>query len=279
MKKTIFDKKLSADNLAITHMQCLFWLGGPLKNETFRFDNTSHLQDDQVAMYRDYILDVKAKFVEENTVEAIGFKASMFSFSTFFDEILLLLYADMFFILVALSFVFGYFVYHLKSKLLAAIGISIIFLSFPLSAVLVQGLGRVSYFGTLQVVAIFLVIGIAADDIFVFIDAWKQSNFVGKEVIQGDIKKRMAYSFRRGVRAMTVTSSTTAVAFFANAFSPIMPIRSFGIFTGVLIPINFLLVVMIMPPAVIYYEFNIMKKYTKCFGCCPNTCCKKENVD
>jgi|TARA_B110000285_G_scaffold159924_1_gene178541 protein dispatched 1 len=115
----------------------------------------------------------------------------------------------------------------------------------------------VTYFGTLQVVAIFLVIGIAADDIFVFIDAWKQSNFVGKEVIQGDIKKRMAYAFRRGVRAMTVTSSTTAVAFFANAFSPIMPIRSFGIFTGVLIPINFLLVVMIMPPAVIYYEFNI----------------------
>ena len=169
----------------------------------------------------------------------------------------MLLFADMFFIIVALSFVYGYFCYHLKSKFLAAVGISIIFLSFPLSAVLVQGLGRVSYFGTLQVVAIFLVIGIAADDIFVFIDAWKQSKFVGKEVIQGDAKKRMAYSFRRGVRAMTVTSSTTAVAFFSNAFSPIMPIRSFGIFTGVLIPINFFLVVMIMPPAVIYYEHNI----------------------
>ena len=43
MQKAIFDKKLSAENLAITHMQCLFFLGGPLKNETFRFDNTSHL--------------------------------------------------------------------------------------------------------------------------------------------------------------------------------------------------------------------------------------------
>lgn len=53
---------------------------------------------------------------------------------------------------------------------------------------------------------------------------------------------------------MTVTSSTTAVAFFANVFSPIMPIRAFGIFSGVLIPVNFFLVVMIMPPAVIYYE-------------------------
>lgn len=66
---------------------------------------------------------------------------------------------------------------------------------------------------------------------------------------------------------MTVTSSTTAVAFFANAFSEIMPIRSFGIFTGVLIPINFLLVVMIMPPAVIYHERVIMKKSACCGAC------------
>jgi hypothetical protein len=90
---------------------------------------------------------------------------------------------DMGFIVVAMVFVFWYFVFHLKSKFLSAVGISIIFLSFPMSAVIVQGLGRVSYFGTLQVIAIFLVIGIAADDIFVFIDAWKQSEHIGQEVI------------------------------------------------------------------------------------------------
>jgi predicted RND superfamily exporter protein len=83
------------------------------------------------------------------------------------------------------------------------------------------------------------------------------------------MKKRMAYSFRRGVRAMTVTSSTTAVAFFANAMSPIMPIRAFGIFTGVLIPINFFLVVMIMPPAVIYFETVIQPKNFACCCFCP----------
>ena len=97
----------------------------------------------------------------------------MVAFLTFLDEILILLFMDMGFIMVALLFVFCYFVFHLKSKFLSAIGISIVFLSFPFSAVIVQGIGRVSYFGTLQVVAIFLVIGIAADDIFVFIDAWR----------------------------------------------------------------------------------------------------------
>ena len=61
---------------------------------------------------------------------------------------------------------------------------------------------------------------------------------------------------------MSVTSSTTAAAFFANFFSPIMPIKAFGIFAGTLIPVNFMLVVLIMPPAVIYKEEKLM-----------NTCC------
>ena len=97
----------------------------------------------------------------------------MFSYVTFLDEVLVLLLIDMLFINLALLAVYAYFVKHLKSKFLASIGVSIIFLSFPLSAVIVQGFGQVSYFGGLQVIAIFLVIGIAADDIFVFVDAWK----------------------------------------------------------------------------------------------------------
>lgn len=108
-------------------------------------------------------------------------------------------------------------------------------------------------------------LGIAADDIFVFVDAWRQSINVAPEVFGNDKKKRMAYAFRRGVRAMAVTSSTTSVAFFANIFSPLMEIKAFGIFSGVIIPINYFLVVMLFPPAVIIYEK---------FKCC--CCCQRE---
>jgi predicted RND superfamily exporter protein len=76
----------------------------------------------------------------------------------------------------------------------------------------------------------------------------------------------MAYAFRRGVRAMTVTSATTAAAFYANLFSPLMPIRAFGVFAGTLIPINFFLIVLMMPSAVTWYENTI--KYKKCCCCC-----------
>ena len=70
----------------------------------------------------------------------------------------------------------------------------------------------------------------------------------------------MAFAFRRGVRAITVTSSTTAVAFLANFFSPLMPIRSFGIFAGIIVPINFLLIMLFFPPAVVIYEKNFQRK-------------------
>lgn len=90
-----------------------------------------------------------------------------------------------------------------------------------------------------------------------------------KGIDNAEFKRRMAYSFRRSVRAMTITSSTTAAAFFANLFSPIMPIRSFGVFSGFLIPMNFVLVVIIMPCAVIFWEKNIRGRFKYC--CCMRT--------
>ena len=125
---------------------------------------------------------------------------------------------------------------------------------------------------------IYIVLGIAADDIFVFYDAWKQSAEIDKEILDTR-EKRLAYSFRRAVRAMAITSSTTAVAFFANAFSPLLSISAFGIFAGVIVPVNYLLVIMIFPPAVIWYEDFILNNescssclcWAKCSKCC--NCC------
>jgi len=43
-------------------------------------------------------------------------------------------------IILAFLFVYIYFAYNLGSKLLAAVAISIIFLSFPVTALIVQGM-------------------------------------------------------------------------------------------------------------------------------------------
>ena len=71
----------------------------------------------------------------------------------------------------------------------------------------------------------------------------------------------MAYSFKRAFKAIIVTSSTTSVAFLANALSDIVPIRAFGIFAAIIIPVNFLLIILIMPAIQIIHD----RYFAKCF--------------
>lgn len=79
---------------------------------------------------------------------------------------------------------------------------------------------------------IFIVLGIAADDIFVFHDAWVQSE---ERFTQKSINQRMAYVIRRAYRQMFVTSCTTSVAFLANFFSSLIPISTFGIYAAIIV--------------------------------------------
>jgi predicted RND superfamily exporter protein len=111
---------------------------------------------------------------------------------------------------------------------------------------------------------IFIVLGISADDIFVIVDSWRQSEHIPE--YEGNYRKRMSYAFKRSAVAIAVTSSTTCVAFLANSFSSIMPIRAFGIYAGIIVPVNYLLTSLLMPPMIIIHD-----KYLK------GKCRKQEN--
>ena len=54
-------------------------------------------------------------------------------------------------------------------------GLLQIFLSLPFARFFYSVLGQIQYFSTLQSLAIFLVLGIGADDVFVLVDGWKQT--------------------------------------------------------------------------------------------------------
>jgi hypothetical protein len=96
-------------------------------------------------------------------------------------------------------------------------------------------------------------------------------------MFRNDLTRRMAYAFRRASRAMAVTSSTTSVAFLANMASPMLPIRAFGVFAGVIIPVNYVLVVLVFPPAAILYDRYIYGCWTNI--CCLIFCCRKRKVE
>lgn len=73
----------------------------------------------------------------------------------------------------------------------------------------------------------------------------------------------MAYTFKRASKAMLATSSTTGAAFLATGLSDIMPISSFGIFAGILIPMNFLLVITYYPASLMVYEYYFKNMCSK----------------
>lgn len=143
------------------------------------------------------------------------------------------------------TFVFFFIWFHLESVFMTSLAMLMILLSFPVSYLIYSGILQIAMNTSLNQLTIFIVLGIAADDIFVFCDAWKQSGFI--KSIKDDEHRRMAYSFKRSFRAIAVTSSTTAVAFLANATSAIRPIRAFGIYAAIIVPVNFLILILMMP--------------------------------
>jgi hypothetical protein len=261
--KQFYDSEVSLKNLRVNYMRNFVNLGAPIEIEGVRYNDKTDRLEEQTEYVSTFLLDLEAKFIESFENDPTGFEVNILSEAYNQKVFQDLVTGDTAWSIFSVMFVFGYLCYHLSSLFLASVGIMLILLSFPLTSFITEGIFRVTYFSNLHSLVIFLVLGIAADDIFVFFDAWRQSERVSPEIFGKDRKKRMAYSFRRAVRAMAVTSSTTSAAFFANAFSPLMPIKAFGIYAGVIIPVNYFLVCFFFPPATILYERHINGRCSK----------------
>lgn len=122
------------------------------------------------------------------------------------------------------------------------------------------------YVGVFHVLSVFIVLGIGADDVFVFVDTWKETAHHPYK----SLAHRMSECYRKAALAMLFTSVTTAIAFFVSGSSPFLGIYSFGIFSGVLIIVNYCSVITFLPCVVLMYHKNFEK-----FKCC--CCCRKPN--
>ena len=103
-------------------------------------------------------------------------------------------------------------------------------MSLPTAYFLYRCIFQFKSFAGLNAMALFIILAIGADDIFVFYDAWEQSAWQPELCVS--LTKRMDWVYRRAGKAMFITSFTTMCAFIATATSPIVPIQSFGIFTA-----------------------------------------------
>jgi len=195
-----------------------------------------------------------------------------FMFTLFFDIIINILAADGMRAIASFVAVFFYLRIMLGSWFLTAVGMFEIFMSLPLSWLFYSYIFQIKYFSPLNVLAIFIVIAIGADDIFVFMDAYNQSASKGPEVLSS-LESRMSYVYRRSGSAMLLTSATTCSAFLCTLASPIAGTRSFGIFAAFVILFDYILVMTLFcTSVVIYHNLFEGKRY-----CCNCTCWKPNN--
>ena len=154
-----------------------------------------------------------------------------------------------------------YMTFHLGSLLLCMAGMFGVLISFPTTWFLYNVVFQRPFFGMFNFMAAFVIVGIGVDDIFVFMDAWKQSR-----ERYSDKMERMDYAYRRSFNAMTITSVTDSAAFYCNCISSITIVRLFGIFMGTLVLVNFLLVITWFAAVVSWHHRAGFE--TPCTFCC-----------
>merc|ERR1711904_758876 len=137
----------------------------------------------------------------------------------------------------------------------AIVGMMEILLTIPVAFVLYRVVFGFQYFAGLNAMTLFVVLAIGADDIFVLMDAYKQSLYHG--VVCKDLNTRITRFYRRATSAMFVTSFTTMAAFVASATSPLVDVQSFGIFAACAILVDFVLVITWFPACLVWYHNNL----------------------
>lgn len=106
---------------------------------------------------------------------------------------------------------------HTKSPFLTLMGLFQILLSFPLAYFVYYFVFSLVFFPFLNFIGIFVVFALGADDVFVAVDKWKSAR---QELPHGTTEQVAALALPDAAYAMLLTSTTTAVAFFATAICP-----------------------------------------------------------
>jgi predicted RND superfamily exporter protein len=168
-------------------------------------------------------------------------------------EILVLraLHGDMALAISSFALVLLYTWFHTGSFVLAVMAMTMIALSFPVSLFFYYLFFGDAKLGVLNVLSIYIVLGIGVDDCYVFLDAFQQTRHAPT------LEQAFGAAFNRSARAMFVTSFTTALAFLANMISSIPVIFSFAVFMATLVVVNYLFTITLFVAMVAAWEKHV----------------------
>ena len=191
-----------------------------------------------------------------------------YTYDLYYDEGMGLLSSDTVMVALSALFVFLYISWHARSLVLGVFGVLMILLSMPLALLIYP-----FTFIREHLIAIFLALGIGADDLFVFLDAWRQSSratavasyteaqaAAAAATASSDratLEARMASTLSRTASTVLATSLTTAMSFVGTALSPLFPIASLGVYAAFIVSVMYVLSISWWPCAVLIHELYI----------------------
>eukprot|EP00164_Ancoracysta_twista_P004580 GFYU01006182.1.p1 GENE.GFYU01006182.1~~GFYU01006182.1.p1 ORF type:complete len:1128 (-),score=371.69 GFYU01006182.1:28-3294(-) len=258
----IVDAKFGNGREVSAAIHHVYGFGYPLQG----FSNTADRTDDQHEKIEDYTFDTYVEWLLEQSVDGMTmlFDGSDPEGKSYFqlNYTQVLLATDGSLAILSFVFVWFYMTGMLGSWFLSTMGMGQILMSFCPAYMLYFLFGQ-RFFGTFNVLSIFIILGIGADDIFVFMDTWRQSKGIDPRVSASQLD-RMSYTWKRAGRAMLVTSVTTIASFLSNSISSFPAISTFGIFTAMMVLVNYCSVISFFPTVVLKYEESFADKSFCC---------------
>ena len=236
----------------------------------FGYQNSSETKDELgawVASYRTDFFDKLGSSVTDRIgIAVIDSKGYIFN-----DELYYYLARDL--NLAIWSIIVIYIVVYLYCRsfyitTLGLLGVMASFLGAFASYYIIWG----ETFSIVNMVAVWVILGIGCDDICVFISSYRRAPLesVNGQVIPNHL--RLSFAYREAGSAMFVTSFTTSCSFFSLCLSTINPLPQFGFFLGILVLINFYLVMTWFPCILQSYVWWVM--FTMKHGCFIPGCTK-----
>ena len=162
-------------------------------------------------------------------------------------------YLDMLFAIASMAFIFLYITFNVGSLILACAAMFEIIMSIPLALTLwkiVLGQDNIDF---LQLVMVFLILCIGADDVFVYTDTWKASAAMPNH-ISGSYHTRFAWTWAKAAGTMFATTLTTCICLGLTALSTIPTVRSFGLFGSFLVLVDYIQVITWYPAVVLWHD-------------------------
>lgn len=153
---------------------------------------------------------------------------------------------------VSLCWAVFYWVCKFNSIIVAFMCMMVVGAGIPLAFLMHQGMFGIDYWLRWHYFSAFIIINITSNNAFFTWENWKRSkNMVG---IGFSYKKRLAYAVQRSFKVNAASSSAIACSFSLSYFSTIQPIQSLGIFSAILIMVNFISLTLMFPAIIVVHE-------------------------